>query len=75
MELKLEEPHALDRLAFDMLNAGDEEEVEFVIVDDEPFHLCRVHAAEWLRHIKHRDAQIRKDVSRHAIQRKKSNQC
>src|SRR5437899_11884512 len=39
MELELDERHALDRLAFDMLDAGDVEEVVLVVVGDEPFHL------------------------------------
>src|SRR5712672_573480 len=43
MELELDEPNALDRLAFDVLDAGDEEEVVFVVVDDELLHLRRVH--------------------------------
>ncbi len=69
MELQFDEPDALDRLALDMLDPGDVEEVVLVIVDDEPLHLRRVHAAERLRHIQHGDAQIREDVSRHAVER------
>src|SRR6478736_7917589 len=36
MELELDQPNALDRFAFDMLDAGDVEEVVLIIVDDEP---------------------------------------
>jgi hypothetical protein len=57
-----------------VFDAGDEEEVEFVIVDDEPFHLRRVHTAERLRNINYRDAQIRKDVPRHPIECEKPDQ-
>jgi hypothetical protein len=62
MELELDEPYALDRLAFDMLDAGDVEEVVLVVVDDEPFHLRRVHAAIRLCHIQHGHPQIWEDV-------------
>ena len=74
MELELDQRHALDRFAFDMLDAGDVEEVVFVIVDDEPFHLRRVQAAVRLGHIQDGHAQIREDVARHAIERKTPHQ-
>jgi hypothetical protein len=74
MELELEEPDALDRLALDMLDAGDVEKMVLVIVDDEPFHLRRVHAAVRLRHIQDGDAEVREDVPRHAVERQKADQ-
>src|SRR6266478_5655799 len=58
VELELDQPYALDRFAFDMLDAGDVEEVVLIIVDDEPFHLRRVHAAVGLGHIQDGNPQI-----------------
>src|SRR5712672_2682049 len=69
MELELDQPYALDRFAFDVLDAGDVEEVILIIVDDEPFHLRRVHAAVWLRHIQDGNSEIWEDVPRHSIDR------
>ncbi len=68
MELELDQRHALDRFAFDMFDAGDVEEVIFVIIDDEPFHLGRVQAAVRLGHVKHGHSQIWEDVARHAME-------
>jgi hypothetical protein len=51
MKLQLDQRNALDRLAFDVLDAVDVEEVVLVIVSDEPFHLRRVEAAVRLRHV------------------------
>src|SRR3984893_10206148 len=51
MELELDQRYALDRFAFDMLDAGNIEEMVFVIVDDEPFHLRRIKAAIGLRDV------------------------
>ena len=75
MELELDQRHALDRFALDVLDAGDVEEVVLVIVDDEPFHLRRVHAAVGLGHVQHGHPEIREDVPRHAIERQKTHQC
>ena len=74
MELELDQRDALDRLAFDMLDPGDVEEVVLVIVGDEPFHLRRVEPAVRLRHIQHGHPQVREDVPRHAIERQKTHQ-
>ena len=41
-------------LRFDVLDAGDVEEVVLVVVGDEPFHLRRVHAAVRLGDVDHR---------------------
>ena len=73
MELQLDQRDALDGFAFDMLDAGDVEEVVFVIVDDEPFHLRRVHAAVRLGDIQNGHAEIREDVPRHATDRQKTH--
>ncbi len=67
MELELDQPDALDRFAFDMLDAGDVEEVVLIIVDDEPFHLRR--------DIQDGHPEIREDVPRHSIDRQKTHQC
>ena len=75
MELELDERDALDRLAFDMLDSGDVEEVELVVIGDEPFHLRRVEPAVRLRHVEHGHPQIGEDVPRHAIERQKTQQC
>jgi hypothetical protein len=75
MELQLDQRNALNRLAFDVLYAGDIEEVVLVVVGDEPFHLGWVQAAIGLRHIQHGHPQIREDVPRHAIERQKPRQC
>jgi hypothetical protein len=45
MKEQLHEGHALDIPRLDMMNAGDVEEVIFVIVGDLPFHLLGTHAA------------------------------
>src|SRR6266446_2840119 len=75
MELELDQRYALDRFAFDMLDAGDVEEVVLVVVGDEPFHLRRVEPAVRLRHVQHGHPQIGEDVPRHAIERQKTQQC
>ena len=75
MELELDERNALDRFAFDVLDAGDVEEVVLVVVRDKPFHLRWVQAAVRLGHIQHGHPQIREDVPRHAIERQKTQQC
>src|SRR5262245_5293169 len=63
VELQLDEPDALDRLAFDMLDAGDVEEMVFVIVDDEAFHLRGIKTAIRLREVDGRHAEIGKDIA------------
>src|SRR3977135_531911 len=73
--MELDQPDALDRFAFDMLDAGDVEEVVLIIVDDEAFHLRRVHPAVRLGHIQHGHPQIWEDVPRHAIDCQKPHQC
>ncbi len=73
MELELDQPDALDRFAFDMLDAGDVEEVVLIIVDDEPFHLRRVHAAVRLGHIQDGHPKIWKNVPGHPIDRQEAH--
>jgi hypothetical protein len=70
MELELDQRYALDRFAFDMLDAGD-----VVVVGDEPFHLRRIQASIRLRDVDGWHTQVGKDVPRHAIDRQKTCQC
>jgi hypothetical protein len=75
MELELDQPYPLDRFAFDVFDAGDVEEVVLIIVNDEPFHLRRVHAAVRLGHIQDGHPEIWEDVPGHAIDCQKTHQC
>ena len=68
VELELHHRGALDVLRFDVLNAGDVQEVVFVIEGEEAFHLRGVHAAERLGDVDRRDVQGREDVLGHAVQ-------
>src|SRR3981189_2953407 len=75
MELELDQPYALDRFAFDMLDARDVEEVVFIQFYDKPLHLRRVHPAVWLGYIQDGHPEIWKDVPGHAVDRQKTHQC
>ena len=55
-------------LRLDVLDAGDVEEVIFVVVGEVALHLRRVHAAVGLRDVDGRNAQRREDVARHFLQ-------
>ena len=68
VELELHHRGALDVLRFDVLDAGDVEEVVFVIEREEAFHLGGVHAAERLGDVDCRYVQGREDVLGHAVQ-------
>ena len=74
MELELHHRRALDVLRFDVLDAGDVQEVVFVIEGEEAFHLRGVHAAERLGHVDRRDVQGREDVLGHAVQAEQGGQ-
>ena len=52
-----------------MLDAGDVEEMVFVVVGQVTFHLQRIHPAVGLRDIDRRNAQGRKDITRHLLHR------
>src|SRR5439155_16467359 len=67
MKIELAETCALNRFRLDVLNAGDIEEVIFVIRNEEAFHLRRIHAAVWLGHVDNGQIEIRKDVHRHPL--------
>ena len=69
MELQLDDRRALDGLRFHVLDAGDVEEVILVIVGEVTFHLRRVHAAVRLRDVNGGDAERRKNVARHFLER------
>src|SRR4051812_15695261 len=66
MKLELDQRDTLDIARFHVLDAVDVEEVVFVIVGDESFHLRRVHAAVRLRDVEHRNSDVGKDVALHA---------
>ena len=68
MELELHDRRSLDVLGFDVLDAGDVQEVVFVIIRQEAFHLAGLHAAKGLGDIDRRDVQGREHVLGHAIQ-------
>jgi hypothetical protein len=75
MEHEFHQCGALDALAFDVVNAGDVEEVILIIVGEKAFHLCRVHPAIGLRDIDGRIAHLREDVDRHPLNRKYRSKC
>src|SRR4030095_12667644 len=66
MEEELEQRDVLDRARFDMLNAGDVEEVILVIRREKALHLRRVHPAVRLRDVDHRQIEVREDVYGHS---------
>ena len=66
VEVQLHQGGALDVLRFDVMDAGDVEEVVFVVVGEEPFHLAGVHAAVGLGHVDDRQVERGEDVHLHA---------
>src|SRR5260370_12329581 len=74
MERQLQQPHVLDRLRFNRLNAGDVEKMVFVVVDKIAFHLRRGHSTERLRDVNHRQIQVRKNIDRHSQKSKNRTQ-
>lgn len=69
MKIEFHQGRSLYILAFDVMNAADIQEVVLVVVGEQTFHLCGVHAAIRLAHVNHRQIQTREDVHRHAFQR------
>ena len=69
MELELDDRRPLNGLRFDVFDAGEIEKMIFVVIRQIAFHLRRVHSAVGLRDIDGRDAQRRKDVPGHFLQR------
>ena len=67
MKHQLHERRALDAFAFDVIDAGDVEEVILVVISQVAFHLGRVHAAVGLRDVDGRIADLREDIDRHAL--------
>ena len=74
MKLQLDQRRALNRLRFDVFDAGDVEEMVLVIIDQKPFHLRRVHAAIGLSDINHRDAEVGEYVARHPLNGEKARE-
>ena len=66
MENKFQQTYVLNGLRLNRLNAGDIEEVIFVVVDEIPFHLRRRHSPERLRYINDRQVQVRKNIDGHS---------
>src|SRR5258708_10329904 len=77
MKVELEQPETLDRLRFDMFDAGRVEKVVFVVLYELPFHLIRSHSYIRLGYVDHRDIEIRKDILGHSKQRetRAKNKC
>ena len=67
VEEELHQGDALDVAALDVVDAVDVEEVVFVVVGEQPFHLGRVHAAVRLGDVDDGQVQVREDVDRHAV--------
>src|ERR1051326_6602193 len=65
MKLKFDQGGALNRFGFDMLDPRDIEEMVFVIVSQEAFHLRRIHPSIRLRHINGRNPKGRKYIPWH----------
>src|SRR6266702_913087 len=57
--LEFDDRRALDGLGFDVLDAGDVEEMILVVIGEITFHLGRVHSAVRLRHVNRGNAQAR----------------
>src|SRR6202045_5184248 len=68
MKVELEQPETLDRLRFDMFDAGRVQKVVFVVLYELPFHLIGRHSYIRLRHVNHRDIEIGKDILGHSKQ-------
>ena len=74
MEEQLHQGHALDVPRLDVMDAVDVEEMIFVIVGEQPFHLRRVHAAVGLADVDDRQVEVGEDVDRHAVDRQAAGQ-
>ena len=59
---------ALNAFAFDVIDAGDVEEVILVVVSEVAFHLRGIHAAVGLRYIDGRVADLGEDIDGHALE-------
>jgi hypothetical protein len=71
---QLHQRRALNAFAFDVIDAGDVEEVILVVISAVAFHLRGVHAAERLRDVYRRVAHLRKDIHRHTLHREPGEQ-
>ena len=68
VKLEFHQGRALDGLRLYVLDAGDVEEVIFVVVGDVALHLGGVHAAEGLGNVDGGDAEWGERIARHALE-------
>jgi hypothetical protein len=74
MEIDFDQRNVLNRLRFDVVDAGDVQEVVLVVIREIPLHLCWIHAAIRLRDDDHRQIQVGEDVDRHTPYGKRGEQ-
>src|SRR6266853_5393748 len=74
MKRQLQQADVLDGFRFHSLYAGDVEEVILVVVDKVPFHLRGRYSAVRLRHIDHRQIQVRENIDGHPRERENRTQ-
>ena len=67
VEVQLHQRRPLDVLAFDVMNSGDVQEVIFVVVGEQAFHLGGVHSAKGLGYINDRQVETGENVDRHPL--------
>ena len=65
MKVQLHQGEPLDVSGLDVVDACDVEEMVLVVVRQEAFHLCRIHAAIRLADVNHWQIEAREDVDRH----------
>ena len=75
VKLEFHQGRALDGLRLYVLDAGDVEEVIFVVVGDVALHLGGVHAAEGLRNVDRGDAERGKRIARHALESERGTEA
>ena len=69
MKVEFDQADVLDGFRFDVLNARDVEEMVFIIRDEVPLHLGRIHPTIGLRYVNHRKLEIRKNIHWHTHER------
>src|SRR5215475_458352 len=74
MECELQQSYVLNRFRFDGLDPSDVKEVILIVVDKIAFHLRRRHSTVRLRHVNHRQIQVRENIDRHSQDRENRTQ-